>query len=191
MEKNTKWVTFMSQTGSEIARLSCALGRKPDFIVINTSDLSNINEWVLENAFDRIICIPDKPSLEDYETLLNVIGTEDILITLHGYLRIIPKELCEKHAIYNGHPGLIVPGIYIDPNMHLNLRGFDPQKKAKELNLGRTGAVIHKVTTKVDEGPIISYKILDGIQQMTLEELIKELKDISYVLWYEFLANTL
>ena len=49
------------------------------------------------------------------------------LITLHGYLRIIPENICKqcKH-IYNGHPGLI--------NMYPELKGKDPQEARRHLD---------------------------------------------------------
>jgi len=108
------WVTFFSQTGTEIHDLSNALGIYPDCIATNKQDHKTTNIGLFETTKFRSqklneniwVQLPQKPSVEDYKKALK--HFKNPVITLHGYLRIIPKEICEKYEMYNLHPGLII-----------------------------------------------------------------------------------
>ena len=86
---------------------------------------------------------------------------ENPIITLHGWLRIMPPEICNRYEIYNGHPGLITK--------YPELKGKDPQMRAWEGDYEFCGSVLHRVTEGVDEGEIINLK------NSRLDELIQEL----------------
>ena len=94
------WVAFISQTGREVYNIYKQTGIKPLFVVTN-----NINRVIQEvkDEFD-IKIIPNKPSVEDY---LNLEIPQNSIVTLNGWLRIVPKEIVNKYTRYNGHPGLI------------------------------------------------------------------------------------
>lgn len=129
-----RWIALFSQTGSEIKTLSGVLGRVPYMVLTDNK--------MYEGDLN--------PYISDHNTLMKYIvdNYRDDLITLHGYLRIIPEEVCKecKH-IYNGHPGLI--------NVYPELRGKDPQERIKPyMNL--IGSVVHKVIPEVDAGDIVS-----------------------------------
>ena len=49
---------------------------------------------------------------------------DNTLITLNGWLRIVPPDKCAKYNIYNGHPGLITK--------YPELKGKDPQQRMWE-----------------------------------------------------------
>ena len=108
------WIAFFSQTGSEIVNISKALEREPDLIVTNErpDHLRKINEGI-----ELCYVLPNKPTLADYEGVLS--AYENPLITLHGWLRIVPEEIASEYEIYNGHPGLIT--------LYPELKGKDPQ----------------------------------------------------------------
>ena len=57
-----KWVTFFSQTGSEIYKLSNRLGRTPDAIITNSE---KIRPEVIDKFGDSIVYIGSKPTIED------------------------------------------------------------------------------------------------------------------------------
>ena len=103
----------------------------------------------------------------------------DHIITLHGWMRIIPPSICEKYEIYNGHPGLITK--------YPILKGKDPQKRAYEGNYKTAGCVIHKVIPEVDAGEVIRHKEVGMFNSETLDHFIKRLHGISIDLWVEFL----
>lgn len=189
-----KWVAFFSQTGSEIANISKQLKRWPDLIVTNKQDNDNINIELLhhyrEGTDDNIIRLPKWPKEMDYlkaadalsYSILNDDWKEDVFVTLHGYLRILPPDFTRSSNIYNGHPGAI--------DIYPELKGFNPQKKAWEAKHDRAGCVIHKVTPELDDGPIVANAIIDN-NFNTYEELEKALHVESTKLWINFLNERL
>jgi phosphoribosylglycinamide formyltransferase-1 len=169
------WIAFFSQTGSEIVEVSKLLGRWPDLIITNErpEHLRKIHP-TLENK--HLIFVDNKPSEEE---LFSIIAQyDDPIITLHGWLRIMPAVICNRFEIYNGHPGLITE--------FPELKGKDPQQKAFDLGLEYSGCVIHRVTEGVDEGEILrSRKVY--IQNLEISELFHILHQISIDLWVDFL----
>jgi folate-dependent phosphoribosylglycinamide formyltransferase PurN len=174
------WITFFSQTGSEIARLTAMRNCRPDVVITNRSDLEGV-DYFLKQEIEKglkIEYIPNKPSVADYKKILK--KYKKPLITLHGYLRIIPAEFCNKYEIYNLHPGLITE--------YPELKGKDPQKRAIEGGYPMAGCVLHKVIPQVDEGEIISsYKM--AIPDFTVDRLIGDLKMASLILWKDFFTS--
>jgi folate-dependent phosphoribosylglycinamide formyltransferase PurN len=177
------WVTFFSQTGTEIYDLSNALGIYPDCIVTNKQNHKNTNiglkavtEFRSQKLNENIwIQLPQKPTVSDYEGVLNCF--ENPVITLHGFLRIIPKEICEKYEIYNLHPGLI--------DKYPSLKGFNPQERAFAEGYKLAGCVIHRVTPGVDEGEILMSQGT-GIEGMSLDGVYGALRDTALDLWKSF-----
>jgi folate-dependent phosphoribosylglycinamide formyltransferase PurN len=183
-----KWIAFFSQTGNEIAEVSKQVGRWPDLIITNERPphLRSINRDVLSH---NIITLPNKPSVEDYRRVLSeelygedyAIYTKDYVISLHGWLRIMPKEIVREYPVmYNGHPGLI--------NKYPELKGKDPQKKAWDLDLPISGCVIHRVTEKLDGGPIMRSQEI-SIRNLDMEVIFKKLHDLSIQQWASFLKR--
>ena len=175
-----KWIAFFSQTGGEIADIAESLQRWPDLIITNErpSKLRTIDGRILDNVEDRLVVLPNKPTVEDYEKILQ----DNALITLHGWLRIMPRVICEKFAIYNGHPGLITE--------YPELKGKDPQIRAFEGKYEVAGAVIHKVTEGVDEGKVIMEERFNTFN-LELDDLFRILRDRSLYMWTNFLKKVL
>jgi folate-dependent phosphoribosylglycinamide formyltransferase PurN len=123
----------------------------------------------------------NKPALEEYEEVLS--QYDNPLITLHGWLRVLPEEITNKYEIYNGHPGLIT--IYPD------LKGKDPQVKAWEANYKTIGSVIHRVTAGVDEGPVVLERAYNSDKLLSLDDTFRILHNISTDLWIKFLKERL
>jgi folate-dependent phosphoribosylglycinamide formyltransferase PurN len=171
------WIVFFSQTGSEIANISEKLGREPDLIITNKdpNKCENVDERI-----DRLYHLSPKPSVEEYENVLDTF--ENPIISLHGYLRILPKEICEKYEIYNGHPGLITE--------YPELKGKDPQVRAFEGKYEQAGAVLHRVIPEVDEGEIIDESRFTA-EGLSLDELFRILKEVSLDMWVNFLKKVL
>lgn len=176
-----KWVCFYSQTGSEINNIRKVLKKDPDVIVYNGNDLSHTNTELLEYFKDRIVKLPARPSLDDYLQLAAILP-KDCLITLNGYLRIIPKYMCEHFSILNLHPGLITK--------YPELKGFNPQEKAFKLKLPTAGVVIHEVTPELDSGKIIAFKEV-SIAGNTLDAVYEKLHDAATELWVDVLKDKL
>ena len=176
-----KWIAFFSQTGTEIVDIAKSLDRWPDKIITNQrpEHLRKINDELLER---EIIYLPNKPTVDDY----NIVLEDNALVTLHGWLRVMPPTICEKFLIYNGHPGLITE--------YPELKGKDPQVRAyegiKEGKYLTAGAVIHKVTAEVDEGKIISEERFNTFG-LDLDGLFRTLRDRSLYMWCNFLKIVL
>ena len=169
------WIALFSQTGSEINNISEQLEKTPDIIITNRKNLEGVNKDFLSKFKNKLVFIPNRPSVKDY---LKVIPEGNHIITLHGYLRIIPSELCDRFLIYNLHPGLITE--------YPELKGFNPQEKAYNLQLPYSGAVIHKVIGEVDSGQILS-SVKVSIKDLSLEEVYSTLHKASTELWVNFL----
>lgn len=126
MEATRPWIAFFSQTGSEIVKVSKLLGKEPDLIITNErpEHLRTVNEGITV-----YVELPNKPTLDDYDLILR--AYDNPIITLHGWLRVVPEEICNQYEIYNGHPGLITK--------YPELKGKDPQERAWEGNYKTAG----------------------------------------------------
>ena len=178
------WIAFFSQTGSEIVDISKSLKRWPDVIVTNErpARLRTINAEILEQ--DLLVTTTNKPTEKE---LLEIIEYYDNpIITLHGWLRIMPPNICENFYVYNGHPGLITD--------FPELKGKDPQVRAyegiKEGKYQYAGAVLHKVSPGVDEGRIILQERFNTFN-LDLDGLFRTLRDRSLYMWCKFLRRNL
>tara|TARA_R110000868_G_scaffold283752_1_gene544181 strand:+ start:5058 stop:5570 length:513 start_codon:yes stop_codon:yes gene_type:complete len=167
---------MFSQSGKEIVEISKKLGRWPDHILTTNMDKYSVHkDLVYRSATQRST---HNRLIKEIEMLSNVFSNP--LITLHGYLRIMPDL---PYEMYNGHPGDIVT--------YPELVGKDPQKKAIEMSLPSTGCVIHKVTQDLDRGPIVSREeyIMEGDEDELI--LIDRLRIISINMWVKFLEEKL
>jgi folate-dependent phosphoribosylglycinamide formyltransferase PurN len=177
------WIVFFSQTGAEIADLAESLGKWPDRIYTNErpDHLRTIDKRIEDKGY---FTLPNKPSLEDYEEFL--VYFPNSIITLHGWLRVMPPEICEKFTIFNGHPGLITD--------YPELKGKDPQIRAfKGIQEGKyktAGAVIHRVVAGVDEGKVIFQERFNTFQ-VELDDLFRILRDRSLYMWHKLLKDIL
>lgn len=175
----TQWVTFFSQTGAEIADIAESIGRWPDRIITNErpEHLRTVDPRIEKQGY---FVFSNKPDLEEYAELLS--HFPEAIITLHGWLRIIPPEICERHLIFNGHPGLIT--------RYPELKGKDPQIRAFEGKYKTAGAVIHRVTAGVDEGKILMTEEFNNFN-LDLDELFRILRDRSLYMWTRLLEKVL
>lgn len=174
------WIAMFSQSGSEIVEISEKLGRYPDYIFTNNKVKDTWHHKlqrhsaVIRDTHDKIIS-----EIERTVGVFRQLRGEP-LITLHGYLRIMPNL---PYEMYNGHPGDVIN--------YPELKGKDPQKKALALGLKSTGCIIHKVTEEVDGGEIVSYNQYDMKEDETLESLINNLRNLSIGMWVKFLEEKL
>lgn len=169
------WLTFFSQTGSEIVSLANTLGRWPDEIVYNERPIFKND---INSKIGKYTILPNRPTVEDYERILS--KYDNPIVTLHGWLRIVPPEICNKYEIYNGHPGLI--------DEYPELKGKDPQEKAYRLGYEDGGSVVHKVTEGVDEGEIL-YSTKTSLKGLDLNGVYNILRETSMVSWMKFLTK--
>ena len=188
-----KWVAFFSQTGTEILDISRKINYFPDIVVTNNK-FKNINsslfEFYKESDTKTLISV-DEIDSETYKHILKTATDKNTLITLNGWLKIVPPDICDQYTIYNGHPGLI--------SLYKELKGKDPVERLWENydNYEYAGCVIHKVTSKVDDGEIISKKqfsLVDGYGKelyRDFENLNAQMRRNSLKLWIDFIRNNI
>jgi len=174
------WIAFFSQTGTEIVDLAKSLDYWPDLIVTNQrpAGLRTINPELKES--DTLVTVSNKPNVTELEEILGYY--KNPIVTLHGWLRIMPASICEKYSIFNGHPGLITE--------YPELKGKDPQIRAFEGRYPIMGCVLHKVSAGVDEGRVIAEERFNAFE-ITEEEMWKVTRDRSLYLWTQFLKTVL
>ena len=174
-----KWVALFSQTGSEVVDLALHFDRWPDIIITNNKG-GNIHP-LIKSRITHTVTESEARSLN----ILDDAATRYDLVTLHGWLKIVPEDKCIKYDIYNGHPGLITK--------YPELKGKDPQKKAVKLKHVTAGCVIHQATAELDGGPIVAESREVSINGWYEDEewVIQKLHKVSVDLWVEFLKDKL
>ncbi len=176
-----RWVAFFSMSGSEIYNISQALGKFPDAVVTNRTHIDGVHQDLLDVLSPgQLIMIPNRPKVEEYDTAIREASVKptETLVTLHGYLRIIPASICDVYEIINCHPGQI--------KKYPELRGKDPQRRA--INHPTIGTVLHRVTAGVDEGPILTSASCYN-KWKTEEGVTDRLKEMSAKLWIDLLRK--
>jgi len=170
-----KWVALFSQSGSEIVELSERLGRRPDKIYTNNQQPG---EWIagmepdIVDSHDEIM-----KQLELYDNLA--------IVTLHGYLRIIPdRTIKQMRHIFNGHPALC--------NRYPELKGKDPQEKTwnsiKEYPI--IGSIVHEVVPEVDGGKVLK-EVCYTNHLLDKNDLYRTLRRSSLIAWEHFFRDRL
>jgi folate-dependent phosphoribosylglycinamide formyltransferase PurN len=175
------WIAFFSQTGSEIVELSKSLGRKPDLIVTNNfEEKIKFNSGVRE--LDVTIMSAKHDLLMNYFRSQSVYNISQTIISLHGYLRILPPDICEQYEVYNGHPGAI--------NLYPELKGKDPQEKVwlemEKYNI--IGSVVHRCTAELDAGDIMKSVEVSNVN-FSRDEVYTSLKMTSLSAWNFFMKE--
>lgn len=180
MQNKRTWVVFFSMSGSEIYNISKKLNRVPDIIITNKAknEILDINPDLFDEYLERFVWLPKKPTVEDYKQAI----PEGALVTLHGWLRIIPPEICDMYEIYNLHPAPI----------HLEgyekYRGKDPQVRIFEDKAKYSGNVIHKCIAELDAGEILAKNQFD-VSGFDLDMVFKLTHAKASELWSCFLRG--
>lgn len=175
MIDNRPWIALYSHTGSEIVNVSKRLGHLPDLVVTN-NDRSMIQ-------VKHSCRTSSKPTATDYRTVFDTVDSNPI-ITLHGWMRIVPEEICDEYEIFNLHPGLIT--------QYPELKGKDPQERVfNMLNIPQhVGCVIHRAVAEVDSGEIImSRRVLNTYP--SAQVLSHALHDMAGDMWVDFFDKKL
>lgn len=182
------WVAMFSRSGQEIADISTCIGRSPDLIMTTNIDHSSWSPTLRDqNRFVPIMAGHHIQLMQFLEqTWQSRAFNYQTIITLHGYMRIIPSHICKMYDMYNGHPGLIT--------LYPDLKGKDPQQKVLDNPrcYSKIGSVVHRVTAGVDEGRVItSHSInydpsFEDLCQIQPEALFETLRQESLDAWLEF-----
>tara|TARA_R110002020_G_scaffold36323_1_gene108983 strand:+ start:750 stop:1334 length:585 start_codon:yes stop_codon:yes gene_type:complete len=187
--KFANWIALFSQTGQEIKDISAAIGRKPDMIISNCPH-ENITRFSHPRPFPEVeyYWLPTLgPEAKSLDILDKFAHEFDTLITLNGWLRIVPPDKCSKFNIYNGHPGLITK--------YPELKGKDPQQRTWD-NLHKyehIGSVVHKVVEAVDAGEVEEEESVNTANDTlaSVDDVYNTLRGTSLRAWCRFLNKRL
>lgn len=182
MRVENSWGVLISQTASEIVSLSKALGVLPGLVVTNNlGRITAENLQFFEEHDILVLPIPNRPSLKDY-LFPDLLGKR--LITLHGYLRIIPPEFLTVYTgqIYNGHPALITK--------YPELKGFNMQEAiaGKDDQYPTIGSVIHEVISEVDAGKVV-VEVERPNNTQDVDQAYSVLRETSFECWKYFFGS--
>ena len=138
-----------------------------------------------------------EPTLQGPAVYINHFLRETIeegdLVTLHGYLKILPGDvlMTSGATFLNGHPGLIT--------VYPELKGKNPQERffkfQSERNYDFIGSVVHYVVRDVDNGPVLaqSYDLVPDTFKGKLKEpdVYRILRRTSLEAWMKALKGVL
>lgn len=178
------WAVLVSQTGSEVIAISEKLGILPSLVVTNrVTKISEKNMRIFGKNNVEIVVLPNRPTLDQY---LRSGLLEKELITLHGFLRIIPEGLFPhfKGKIYNGHPALIT--------VYPELKGFNKQEDiaGNQEKYELCGSVIHECIPELDAGKVVVECSTKNTAN-TIDEAYTLLRETSLRSWEIFFKSWL
>ena len=182
---DTKWYSLFSHTGKETEALTHALWN--DGIRLEKAYTDNP---LFEGGLNLCGAVVARvKSRADLNKMLcsRLYFSDDSLITLNGYMGIVPagvlRNLKERGCkVYNIHPAPI--------QLYPELRGKDPQERMYEGIQNREytyiGVVIHEVDEGVDTGRIIHWVLQLADPSMTKDELYERLHELGTQAWESF-----
>lgn len=175
------WIAMFSQTGSELHAVCTQLGIWPDVVITNAKEI-DASKWKNTNLV--WLSFKDKITSKTYKSLFKMFSPcDEPVVTLHGWLKIVPDDVCVQYQIFNGHPGDIVK--------FPQLKGKDPQQKAVDLKLPWSGCVIHRVIAEVDAGPIVIHDEVAIAHCKDVNQVIDALKKCSIDQWKRFIKTVI
>lgn len=172
-------VALFSRSGSVLAAVLNQLAGDKELIILT----NNFDEDSLDPEFvQKYGMFTTTEKHDDIEEILMKLNPQPVF--LFGYMRILSKEVCERHQIYNLHPGDIV--------LNPELKGKDPIEKFFELywkehivNYG-LGCVIHKVTEEVDSGEVLRVRHYEA---ESVQEANAISRMIAIEMWVDFINS--
>lgn len=193
MSRRYHWTALFSHTGREIKDIYETIGIRPDIVY---TDNKNVEQWRDNNIQYSFHHMPREEIYAMLEMERRQKRKQPLLVTLHGFMGIIPKHLVGSQSsqypdeyylsdlqIYNGHPGLI--------NHYPELRGKDPQETTWN-NIEKyamIGSVVHKVTASIDDpSQIVNWAAVNN-DCRSRKDLYNTLRMTSLLSWQRFHEN--
>jgi folate-dependent phosphoribosylglycinamide formyltransferase PurN len=175
MRKSRPWVAFYSHSGSEIQEICRELKIRPD--IVCTNNPAGFIPFAAREVFKK------RWKEDDYREVLS--RYENPLVTLNGWMRIVPGPICSDFEIYNGHPALI--------SEYPELKGKDKQEDVinQTEKYPFIGSVIHKCIEELDAGEILVEERVHNMKVHNRDLIYDILRDTSLRTWLKFLPQHL
>lgn len=176
-----KWYGLFSHTGKELEALS-----KSDEVPLKL-EAAFTNNMSYDGNISSLVYKLATVTAVNHRLTNPFIVHHDSLITLHGYMGIVPAEVLSDLKnrgckVYNIHPAPI--------HLYPELRGKDPQERMYEGIQNREynfiGVVIHEVDEGVDTGKIVHWVLQLADPGMTKDELYERLHKLGTQAWESF-----
>lgn len=171
-----KWYSLFSHTGSETEAVRFRTDADVELVTAITNN----------GAYQGSLPCIKLPTGRDINQWLMTPGNVEpnSLITLNGYMRILPAEVID----YLHDLGCMILNIHPAPiQLYPELRGADPQERLYEgIQSGRyafVGVVVHWVDTGVDTGDILYWNLEIADTSMDKADLYSHLHDLGTDAW--------
>ena len=168
---NHKKVSFLiSGSGSNLLKILKKNHINKDFKVITIISNNNISKKIKSyvGKFYKDVLI------KEYQKTLQKknFDNSDVIFSV-GYMKVIEKRIINNFDVINLHPSILP-----------YYKGLMTQKRMLINNEKYYGFTIHKVSTELDEGKIISHKTRK-IKTKNESELLKKHKSLEHQFVYE------
>ena len=174
---NHKKVSFLiSGSGSNLLKILKKNYINKDFKVITIISNNNISTKIKSyvSKFYKGVLVKEYQRTLQKENFYNT----DVIFSV-GYMKFIEKSIIENFDVINLHPSILP-----------NYKGLMTQKRMLINNEKYYGFTIHKVSTELDDGQIISNKT-KKINTKNESELLKKHKSLEHQFVYKQLVNYL
>jgi phosphoribosylglycinamide formyltransferase-1 len=172
-----------SHSGSNFQAIYDYFKDKPNLVEFACVISNNSNAYILERA--RLLGIPNyhisqsKFEFPEQEIIRTLKSYNVELVVLAGYMKQISNDFLSvfPNSIINIHPSLLPKfggeGMY----------GMNVHKAVKQANEKQSGATIHLVNNKYDEGRILNQAKCDLAEEDTYEDIAKKVLKVEHQLY--------
>ena len=177
MKLNKKKVSFLiSGKGSNLLKILVNNFNSKNFNTVSIISNNLISDEIKNFVKDHNLKINILEKVTNIKSLY--LKDSDVIFSV-GYMKVISSKLINKFNIINLHPSLLP-----------KYKGLMTQKRMLINNEKEFGFTIHKVSTELDAGNIISQK-RKKISNFNEQEILRAHKELEHKFVYKELVNYL
>lgn len=187
----TKLIVFISGNGSNLQAIIDAIeaGRLPATLIAVISNKTNaygLERAKAANIPHFVLPSTDYPTRNDYDRALIQLLTDYALdpdwIVLAGFMRILSEPFIQHFSgrIINIHPSLLP-----------KYKGLNTHSRVLDNQDTQHGCSVHRVTSSLDDGPLLSQAYFDVPQNTTEADLTQAVHKLEHQLYPLTLAALL
>ena len=177
MKLNKKKVSFLiSGKGSNLFKILVNNFKSKNFYTVSIISNNKISDEIKNFIKDQNLKINIFEKITNLKSIY--IKNSDVVFSV-GYMKVINRKLSNKHNIINLHPSLLP-----------KYKGLMTQKRMLINNEKEFGFTIHKVSTELDAGDIISQK-RKKITNFDEQKILRDHKELEHEFVFKELVNYL